>query len=166
MARESVYLETTIVSYLSARPSRDLVLAAKQQTTRDWWELRRAQFDLHISQIVLDEASEGDQDAAARRAELLTGLPMLDVSPEAIELGESIARGGVLPHRAARDALHLGIATVHGIDYLLTWNCTHLANAEIVRVANRFIEARGYEPPIICTPDELMGEEPCPEIPL
>ncbi len=165
MAKQSVYLETTIASYLTGRPSRDLVLAAKQQTTRDWWDLRRVGFDLWISQIVLDEAAEGDPEAAERRLNLLAGLPLLEVDDEAIRLAASIVQEGVLPEKAARDALHLGVATVRGADYLLTWNCTHLANAEIMRVVGRFIRSRGYEPPIICTPDELMGDQSCPETP-
>ena len=166
MPKQSVYLETTIASYLTSRPSRDLVLAARQQTTRDWWDLRRGGFDLWVSQIVLDEAAEGDQEAAERRLSLLAGLPVLDVDDEAIDLAASVVQEGILPEKAARDALHLGVATVRGADYLLTWNCTHLANAEIVRAVNRFLRSRGYEAPIICTPDELMGGEPCPEIPL
>lgn len=165
MGRQSIYLETTIVSYLAARPSRDLVLAGKQQVTRDWWDLRRDDFDLHVSQLVLDEAGLGDQAAATRRLELLEGLPLLAVNDEAADLGTSIVQEGVLPANAARDALHVGIVTAHGVDFLLTWNCTHLANAEIMRVVNRFLRSRGYEPPIICTPNELMGDELCPEIP-
>ena len=96
---------------------------------------------------------------------MLAGLPLLRADDEAIDLGAAIVTTGILPDKAARDALHLGVATVRGMDYLLTWNCAHLANAEVIRVVNRFIRARGYDPPIICTPDELMGDEECPEIP-
>lgn len=165
MTRQTVYVETTIVSYLTARLSRDLVLAAKQQTTREWWDRRRGDFDLQISQLVLDEATQGDPEASERRLALLAGLPILRVDDEAIGLGSDIVGEHILPEKAARDALHLGVATARGVDYLLTWNCAHLANAEVVRVVNRFLRARGYEPPIICTPDELMGDEPCPETP-
>jgi len=166
MARESVYLETSIISYLTSRPSRVLVLAAKQQTTRDWWDLRRSEFDLQISQLVLDEAAQGDPEAAEQRLRTLAGLPVLTVNDEAIELASAIVQKGVLPEKAARDALHLAVVSVHGTDYLLTWNCAHLANAEIMRVVSRFVRDRGYEPPIICTPDELMGDVQCPETPL
>jgi hypothetical protein len=165
VTHETVYIETTFVSYLTARPSRDIVLAAKQQTTREWWEFRRPSFTLRISQVVLDELSQGDEDAARRRLEAVVGLPLLDVTPEATLLAEAICEAQVLPKTAARDALHMAIAAAHGMDFLLTWNCAHLANAEIRRLADRFIEAQGLQSPAICTPDELMGEQEWPEIP-
>ena len=156
--RKQVYLETTIVSYLTARPSRDLIRAARQQLTRDWWQYRRGDFDLHISQFVLDEAGDGDPDAARRRLEFLEGLPLLETNEQAIELAEALTSEGALPDQAATDALHIAMATVHSIDVLLTWNCRHLANAELLGDVSRLLWAKGFSPPIICTPEELLGE--------
>jgi len=166
MAKSSVYLETSIPSYLKARPSRDLVIAARQQITNDWWELRRADFALHISQLVLDEAGQGDRQAAAERLAALRGIPILDITEPAVSLAETLLQGGVLPERAARDALYVAVACVHGIDFFLTWNCAHLANAETMGTLADAILSDGYEPPVICTPDELMGDYAWPEIPL
>src|SRR5262249_16172722 len=119
----AVYLETSIIGYLTSRPSRDLVTAANQQLTRDWWELRRGDFDLFASEAVWKECSAGDGDAAKERLRLLESIPLLDVTGEAEKLAAELVRGVPLPQRAAVDALHISVATVHGIDYLLTWNC-------------------------------------------
>ncbi|MBN1344926.1 MAG: type II toxin-antitoxin system VapC family toxin [Phycisphaerae bacterium] len=156
--RKSVYLETTIVSYLTARPSRDLVLAARQEITRQWWNERRIDFDLFASQFVLDEAGDGDPHAAARRIELLDGIPLLGATDHAVDLAQHLVQQEVLPRKAATDALHIGVATIHGMDILLTWNCTHLANGEILGDVVRQIRLSGYDPPVICTPAELLGE--------
>lgn len=125
----TVYLETTIPSYLTAWPSRDLVIAAHQQVTRDWWEARRRNFELRISQFVLDEASSGDESASEARLQSLDGIPLLDVTESARELAEQILRAGAVPSKAALDAGHIAVAAVHGVDFLLTWNCRHIANA-------------------------------------
>jgi hypothetical protein len=156
--KKRVYIETSIASYLAARPSRDIVQAARQQVTGAWWSDRRSEFDLFVSQYVLDEAGDGDVDAARRRLGLLDGLPVLQTTDEATALGEMLIDQEALPQKAATDALHIAVATVHEIDVLLTWNCKHLANAEILGRVGRVIRSQGYEPPIICTPDELMGE--------
>jgi len=152
-----LYLETTIPSYLTAWPSRDLVMAGHQQVTREWWERRRGDFAIYISTFVLDEAGDGDSLAAGRRLGALERLPLLAVTPEAHELAGRLLRQCRLPSRAATDAVHIAIATVHGMDYLLTWNCTHLANAEIVPMVRAVCENAGYICPTICTPEELMG---------
>jgi hypothetical protein len=156
--KKRVYIETSIASYLTARPSRDLIQAARQQITTDWWEDRRSEFDLFVSQYVIDEAGDGDIDAASRRLKLLDGLPLLESTEEAVELGEVLLSEGVVPQKAVTDALHIAIATIHKMNVLLTWNCKHLANAEILGELSRVIRSRGYEPPVICTPDELMGD--------
>jgi len=156
--KKRVYLETTIISYLTARPSRDLIQAARQELTREWWERRRDDFELYISQFVVDEAGGGDSAAAEKRLQILNDLPQLGITDEVILLGENLIREGALPEKAAIDALHIALSTVHEMDVLLTWNCRHLANAEILGVVNRFIRSEGFESPIICTPEELMGE--------
>jgi len=154
-----VYLETTIPSYLTAWPSRDLVRAAHQQITRDWWDRRRAVFELYISQVVLRECQAGDATAAAERLKVLQDLPLLEQTEEATRLAQALVDRVPLPERAAVDALHVAIAAVHGVDYLLTWNCTHIANATLRDPIESVCRENGYEPPAICTPDELLAEE-------
>lgn len=150
---KTVYLETTIMSYLAALPSRDLIKAARQEVTWEWWNKRRGAYRVYASQVV---AREGDPDAARRRLELLSDIPLLDVTDEAINLAAELISRGLLPDAAADDALHLGVAAVHGMDYLLTWNCTHLANAAFRNSISFWLAEKGYDPPSVCTPDELM----------
>jgi hypothetical protein len=147
------------VSYLAARPSRDLITAGHQQTTHEWWERRRRDFELYVSQLVLDEAAAGDPGAAERRAAVCEGLPLLDVIPEATALAAALVLEVPLPAKAGADALHIAIAACHGMDYLLTWNCAHIANAELRPRVERVCRGRGYAAPVLCTPDELMGGE-------
>jgi len=158
LMKPRVYLETTVASYLTAWPSRDLVTAAHQQITRDWWQRRRGHFDLFISQIVLDEASAGDPDAAARRLEVLDEFPLLNPTEETAELVKALMDRVPLPEKAAVDALHIAIAVVNGMDYLLTWNCTHIANATLRGRIESICRSKGYEAPIICTPEELLDD--------
>ena len=157
--KAKVYVETTIVSYLAARPSRDLVIAAHQQITREWWASRREEFDLYASQFVLDEAAAGDVLLAHKRLELLEGIPVLPLKSAIMELAEDLVQGGALPEKAAVDALHIATATMYSCDYLLTWNCRHIANAEIIRPVRAVAKRHGLELPLICTPEELMGAE-------
>ena len=155
------YIETTIPSYLTAWTSRDLVMAAHQQTTREWWETRRAEFDTFVSQFVIDEANMGDPDAAKRRMEVLSGIPLLDPTEDtAYALADAIMTGVPLPSKAATDSLHIATAAVNGMDYLLTWNCTHIANAEFRAGIEAVCRNLGFEPPVICTPEELLKEFP------
>ena len=153
-----VYIETTIPSYLAAWPSRDLIQAARQQLTHEWWDTRRFDYDLCISQTVLEEAIAGDFDAAARRLELIEDLPLLDLTSDVNVLAMAIMGSGLLPLRAARDAVHISVAAVHGVDFLLTWNCKHIANAVTIKEIAEIVADCGYELPIICTPEELLGD--------
>lgn len=153
--KSKVYLETTIVSYLTATPSRDIVQAAHQQITREWWE-RRTRFDLFVSQVVISEAELGDGDAAKRRLAALKDIPQLDVDLAAADLAERFVESRTLPQKAAVDALHIAVAVVNGMDYVLTWNCKHIANAAIRRRIEQTCRAAGLRPPIICTPEELL----------
>lgn len=141
-----------------ARPSRDLLIAANQQVTHDWWNTSRSQFDLYASQVVIDEASEGDQEAAQQRLEKLKDLPLLELRMEALELANKFIQQNALPVKASQDALHIAVATIYGLDYLLTWNCKHIANAVLLKKIAKIAADQGYELPIICTPYELMGE--------
>lgn len=159
MTRRRVYLETTIISYLTSRPSRDVVSAAHQKLTLDWWERRRLDFDLVISEVVAREAEVGDPAAAARRLSTLDGLPRLPVTERVAELASEFLSRRLLPGKAANDGLHIAIATLNDVDYLLTWNCTHIANPEIQAQLARFLVERGLLLPYICTPEELLGGE-------
>jgi hypothetical protein len=158
--KSRLYLETTIPSYLTARPTRDLVMASHQQITREWWEKRRGNFDMFISEFVLTEARSGDPDAARRRLEILTALPLLEVDDTVFSLATEIVRAAAIPAKSAIDAAHIAVAAVNDVHFLLTWNCAHLANAEITPKVRFACEARGFSCPVICTPEELMGLKP------
>lgn len=154
----SVYIETTIVSYLTARPSRDLVQRAHQTLTRRWWRTRRSQFDLYVSPPVVQEAVSGDRLRAQRRLAALKAIPVLEATAGAMRLAEGLVGEGAVPARAVVDATHIAIATVQGVDYLLTWNCAHIANATMRSRIENICRNLGYEPPILCTPEELMED--------
>jgi hypothetical protein len=147
--KAKVYIETTIPSYLVARPSRDLLIAAHQQITRDWWETRGAQFDLYISEPVLEEAAVGDSILAKRRLEVLADIPVLALTEGVLELAKGLVSEGTIPSKAAVDAIHMAVATVYTCEYLLTWNCRHIANAEIQRAARLVVKRREFELPVI-----------------
>ena len=149
-----VYIETTIVSYLVATVSRDVIQSAHQEITRDWWE-RRSQFDLYVSRTVVAEARRGHPEAAARRLDALRGIPRLAAGTRVVALAETFIRNGTLPSQALVDGIHVGIAAVNGIEYLLTWNLRHLANAVIRGKIDEAVRKAGLVPPIICTPEEL-----------
>lgn len=151
----SVYLETSIIGYASSRPSRDLITAANQQLTRDWWD-DREKYGLYISEAVIAECSAGDSVAAQERFALIQGIPILDVTFEAEQLADKLLTQVPLPEKANVDALHIAIATVNGIDYLLTWNCKHIANASFQHDIEAICRVAGYEPPTLCTPQQLM----------
>jgi hypothetical protein len=157
--KAKVYIETTIPSYLAARPSGDLLIAGHQKIGRDWWELRRPAFDLYVSELVLEESAAGDVVLAKRRLALLENIPILASNSAVTTLAEALVALGPIPPKAAADALHIAIASVYACDYLLTWNCRHIANAEIQRRARSVVDRRGFELPTICTPEELMGED-------
>lgn len=154
-----LYLETTIISYLAALPSRDLITAAHQQITHEWWAVQRDRYELHVSEVVLREVRGGDPNAAARRIGLLDGLKSLDVNEEVKRLAGIFLSEGCLPRKAGEDAVHLALATVHGMDYLLTWNCRHIANAVLRQRVVDVCRQYGFLPPIISTPEELPEEE-------
>ncbi len=154
---ESVYIETTIISYLVSRPSRDILVAAHQQTTNEWWSSRLRDFECFISQIVIDEIQAGDSKAAEERMMKISQFAVLEATTEAEGLTEAIIRGGAIPKKAVRDAAHIDVAAVNDIEYLLTWNCRHLANAQIIRKVSVICNKESYSMPVICTPEELMG---------
>jgi len=155
--KPKVYVETTIVSYLTARKTGDLLAVAHQTLTRRWWR-RRHRFELYCSQSVIREAGAGDTAAARRRLAVLKALPLLDITGRVSGLAAAIAKAAALPARANEDALHIALATAHGMDYLLTWNCKHIANAAIRNIVAGVAYDQGYGVPVICTPEELMGD--------
>lgn len=155
--KAKVYIETTVISYLAARLSRDLIVAAHQQLTTEWWATRRIDFALFTSEFVHREVSVGDELQARKRLELLADIPVLASTEDALNLADTLLERGAVPRRYAEDAAHISIATVHGLDYLMTWNCKHIANAQLRKVISQICKDAGYELPIICTPEELMG---------
>ncbi len=128
MDKKTVYIETSIVSYLTARPSSNLLSAAWQKITIDWWETQKNRFDLFTSDVVIEEAGRGDDLLAARRLEVLAGIPLLAIMEEVVVLSEALIQAGALPPKALGDSLHIALSAVHGIDYLLTWNYRHIDN--------------------------------------
>lgn len=155
---ETVYIETSILGYLTARPSRDIVVAANIEITREWWETRRNAFQLYASQAVIRETSQGDAEIASQRLEIIRDLALLDLNQSVLDLAEQFLERSSLPAKADVDAVHIAAATVHGMDYLLTWNCKHIANAQIQRKLAEISLDFGYELPILCTPYELLGD--------
>ena len=154
---KSVYVETSVISYLTARPSRDLLAAAHQQVTREWWDNHRSRFDIYISPLVIEESKRGNQEAAANRIAAIDGLQILEVVEEAYALASALIMEGVIPPSAQDDAAHIALAAVHEMDYLLTWNCRHIDNAETKPFVRSLCAIKGYTCPEICTPEELMG---------
>lgn len=151
-----LYLETSVVSYLVGRLSRDVIVLGNQELTREWWSARRVEYDIFISEVVIGEASFGDVVLARQRLTLAQDLPLLGVTEEAERLAPLLLRAAGLAPNAETDALHMAVAAVHGMDYLISWNCKHIANATIRRAIEKQCRISGYEPPVICTPQELM----------
>ena len=151
-----VYIETSIPSYLTARRSRDLIATANQELTQEWWETRKDDFYLVISEFVLREASAGDPIAASNRLAAISGIPELNITDEVGLLARILIEQVPIPEKAQLDAFHIAVAAVHGIDYLLTWNCTHIKNAVLRPIIEAICLSQSYEPPIICTPQELL----------
>lgn len=154
-----MYVETTIVGYLAMRPSRDIRVASNQLTTRDWWTDQKHKFDLYVSQFVIDECDDGDPIAADERRQFVIGIPVLDLNDDVEALAEKIAVALQIPKKERIDAFHISMASVHGIELLLTWNCRHIANPENRPKIEQICRASGYEPPVICTPFELLGND-------
>ena len=152
---EIVYVESSVISYITARPSRDVVTSARQSITIEWWDNRRSKYDVYISELVIEEIASGDKNAAQKRLNVVKDIPNLEIKLVAKELADLLISEGAVPENSPEDALHIGLAAAHGADYLLTWNFKHINNAtkraEIVRV----IENQGYISPILCSPEEL-----------
>ena len=154
---ETIYIETSIFGHLTARPTDNLIVAANIKITQDWWNEHRSSFTLYASEIVENEAAKGDPTIAAQRLNLLQSLMLLELTEEAFELSQAFLSQSNLPSKASNDSLHIALATVYSLDYLLTWNCRHMANAQIQRKLAQISSDLGYLLPIICTPYEFIG---------
>jgi hypothetical protein len=150
-----VYLESSVISYLTARPSRDVVIAGRQAITLDWWENHRQRFELRVSVLVEEEISQGNAEAAQRRLELIQDIPNLMISDAATELAELLIQQGAVPEGSEEDALHIAIAAAQGVDYLLTWNFKHINNATTRTLIAKTVESYGFACPLLCSPEEL-----------
>lgn len=154
-----IYIESTIPSYVVARPARDLLQAARQQITRDWWETQRGKHELFASQAVLDEIAFGEAAMARLRLETMETIPLLQATDEAMAIAGKILKSGLLPETAESDAAHIALASAHVMEILLSWNCRHIANAAIQARLRRLVESLGYNLPVICTPEELTAND-------
>jgi len=152
-----VYIESSVISYLVSRPSRDVVIAGRQAISHDWWENHRQRFALRVSALVEEEISRGDSLAAQRRLALIEDIPSLSISDEATELAELLLTQGAVSEGSEEDALHIGIAAAQGADFLLTWNFKHINNAEMKSAITKVVESCGLVCPQICSPEELGG---------
>jgi hypothetical protein len=155
---ESVYIESSIISYLTSRPSRDVVISARQIITENWWLSQRNNYDLFVSALVIQEISKGDPEAAERRLNAVADFPLLGASQDTLLLAEALLVGAAVPKTSEEDALHISIAAASGIDFLLTWNFKHINNAHTKAAISAAIEAYGFACPILCSPEELGAE--------
>ncbi len=154
---ESVYIDTSVVSYLTARPAQDMVTAVRQIETIEWWTTQSPHFELFSSDVAIEEAKQGHPEAAQRRIEVLRELTILTVTLDASDLADALIEGRAVPAEAEDDARHIAVATVNNIDYILTWNFTHIANTVTMPLITDVCEQQGYNSPIITTPNQLQG---------
>ena len=154
--RPTVYIESSVISYLAARASRDVMVAGHQVATAEWWDSCLPKLRAFISPVVIQEVSDGDPEAAAKRQAVARGIEQLDITDEVTLLAREYFDAIVLPESARGDALHLALATCHGLDYLVTWNCRHLANERVRRIVREINDRQGLGTPMICTPEELL----------
>ncbi len=152
-----IYVETSVFSYLTSRDSASLMGAARQLATRLWWE-RRGEFELFVSEVVLRECRTGDEAAVVRRMDALSGIPLLALSDSALTVADDLLSKGIMPAKAAEDALHIAIAAVHEVDFLLSWNFKHIANPVIQAQIAKRLQQMGLRLPFICPPDALLGD--------
>ena len=151
-----IYVETSVISYLTSRPSRDVVIVARQEVTREWWRRVSERFQLSVSELVLKEARMGDLNAAQRRLDAIKGLTVLKATDDAETLARALIDAGAVAQEAWADAVHIAIAATNGADFLVTWNFRHIANAAMRSRIEQTCRNSGNDPPVICTPDELM----------
>ncbi len=154
--KPTVYIETSIIGYLTTKPSSDLLTAAHQQLTLEWWQQIQPQVNCFVSPFVIEEVSNGNPEAANRRLQVVSHLPILQANEEVKKLADTYFVAISLPERARLDASHLAMAVWHQIDYLLSWNCKHIVSARVRKIVQELNQQRELSTPIICTPTELM----------
>jgi predicted nucleic acid-binding protein len=154
--KPTLYIETTVISYLTARRSKDSIAAAHQRITKEWWDKALPLFEPFISPFVIEEISKGDEQAAKLRIEKVSSMPLLKISPEARRLADAYFSAVGLSEKARMDSYHLAMATWHGMDYLVSWNCTHIVSGRVRRIVEEVNAPFGLKTPILCTPEELM----------
>ena len=154
--KATVYIESTIVSYLTAKPSRDLIVAAHQQLTQEWWDLIRPQVDCFISPFVIQEISAGNEEAANKRIEFVRDIPILEINQEIQKLAQTYFDSLDIPEKARLDASHLAVAVWHEVDYLLSWNCKHIVSGRVKKMLENINSQLNIKTPVLCTPEELM----------
>ncbi len=152
---EKVYVESSVISYITARPSRDLVVSARQAITIEWWEQKRKKYDVYISELVIEEIASGDKVAAQKRLDVVKAIPNLEITETAKELASLLISSGAVPDNSPEDALHIGLAAAQGMEYLLTWNFKHINNATKRSDITQLIESQGFLSPVLCSPEEL-----------
>jgi hypothetical protein len=152
----SVYIETTIISYLTAKPSRDLIVAAHQQITAEWWASVRPEVECFVSPFVIDEATRGDDEYARQRLEAIADFSVLQVNEEVEVLAREYFAALNIPEKAKIDAFHLAVAAWHKMAYVLSWNCKHIASGRVQKMLQDTNARLGVYTPIVCTPEELM----------
>jgi hypothetical protein len=155
MSGKKVYLESSVISYLTVRPSRDVIKIAKQELMRQWWKSYKAKYDLHVSSFVMAEISHGDVQAVRQRLDVVEGLPEITLTDAAVELYEMLLAAKAVPASAMVDAMHIALAVANGMDYLLTWNCTHINNAAHKKKIATVVSHLGYTETVLTTPEEL-----------
>lgn len=155
----TAYIKTTIPSYYTSRPARDVVQLTRQAHTKKWWDSGCSGFELYTSQETIHEASRGDSDFAAKRLELLNQVSVLEISPRVEDLTRRLLSAGLVPASVASDAIHIAIASVHGMDFLVTWNFKHIANPHIQIALREEVACFGERLPVLCTPEELLRDE-------
>ncbi len=155
----SAYIETTIPSYYTSRAARDIVQITRQSATRQWWDSGCSGFDLFTSQEVIDEAGRGDAEAASKRLAMLADIPVLEVTADVERLARGLIDSGLVPASVASDAVHIATASVHGVDFLVTWNFKHIVNPLIRQRLRQEVTRFGYVLPVLCTPEELLNDE-------
>lgn len=155
--KPKVYIESLVISYLTSKANRDIIIAGRQAITHDWWDNHRERFQLYVSSLVIDEISQGDTKAAKLRLEKVTNIPSFAITDDALEISELLLKNKAVPRGSEEDALHIAIAASQGADYLLTWNFKHINNAETKRLIVKVIESAGFICPLLCSPEELGG---------
>lgn len=154
--KKTVYIESTVISYFVAKPSRDLIVAAHQQITQDWWESALPFLSPYISQFVISEISLGDAVASSARLKAISSFPVLEMTPEIASLANLYFKAINIPAKARSDAFHLAMAAWHGLDFMVSWNCAHIASGRVRAIVKQINGASGLATPTICTPEELM----------